>query len=154
MFLPSLTTTRRRLLWYSSDSVTNDWQLCAASFLLPYIMLSFEAVFNSLSVRARKLPITKIMLLVQSASKITKNILLAYPSDQDPNRAPELLTRESKCFLANVCDLEETEVQDCWDSLGEVIWNPDEHLNAMKDDTALQRSFTEAQRPLFREFNF
>jgi hypothetical protein len=42
-------------------------------------------------------------------------------------------------------------VKSCWDLVGKLVWNGEEHLSALKDSALLQQLFEDVNDPLFHK---
>jgi hypothetical protein len=80
--------------------------------------------------------ILKLSCLIQYASRLKNEILLAQPSSHLPNVIPQFLPVSIIKFLASSCILSEQEVEECWKVVKELVWSA-----YILDDKALSAAF-------------
>ena len=81
--------------------------------------------------------IQKICCVIQYASRLKNEILLAQPSSHLPDIVPDFLPVSIIKFLASSCVLSEQEVESCWEVIKELVWSSAPIL----DDKAVSAAF-------------
>ncbi|KIJ90694.1 hypothetical protein K443DRAFT_62243, partial [Laccaria amethystina LaAM-08-1] len=88
--------------------------------------------------------ILKLSCLIQYASRLKNEILLAQPSSHLPNVVPQFLPVSIIKFLASSCILSEREVEECWKVVKELVWSA-----YIPDDKAVSAAFKVSARNLW-----
>ncbi|THU93198.1 hypothetical protein K435DRAFT_904476 [Dendrothele bispora CBS 962.96] len=107
-------------------------------------MVSLVQILRSLSVTSRNVAdilLSQIIAFVVVSMRIKNNILLLYPSNQQPQHTPPTLPRETKIFLGETCRMKLEDVDACWSAVKDVVWAEDKILGGVKSEAALYNTF-------------
>ena len=66
--------------------------------------------------------LSQVLALVYLSMHVKKKILLLYPSIHPPAATPPDLPLETRTFLARSCSLTDRDVEACWDTVQDLVW--------------------------------
>ncbi|THU77374.1 hypothetical protein K435DRAFT_594271, partial [Dendrothele bispora CBS 962.96] len=93
--------------------------------------------------------ISQILAFVLLCSHLKCNILLLYPSRHPINQVPSILPRETRIFLGESCNMDDKDVEACWDAVKDVVWAEDTVFQAIQNDEAVEHTFQKHGRKLY-----
>ena len=82
---------------------------------------------------------------------VKEQILLVFPSMQPPEEMPPRLPSHVCEFLKLTTAMSDDDLVQVWQAMGEMVWNPDHHLESVMDDRAVMDLFDRATHPTFCE---
>ncbi|THV00891.1 hypothetical protein K435DRAFT_656317 [Dendrothele bispora CBS 962.96] len=83
-------------------------------------------------------------------SWLKRNILLIYPSTQQPQHVPPILPREARTFLGSACSMEMEDIEACWNAVKDLAWEGEEILGGVRGTEGLQQTFREHGGLMYR----
>jgi len=98
--------------------------------------------------------LSQVLALVYLSMHVKKKILLLYPSIHPPEATPPDLLLETRTFLARSCSLTDRDVEACWDTVQDLVWQEDEIIGRVKNGSAVDSTFFAHGGVLYREFLF
>jgi hypothetical protein len=98
--------------------------------------------------------LSQIITFILLCSRLKNNILLLYPSKQQPASTPSHLPNETRIFLQRSCSMSDKDVEACYDVLKDVIWQEDKMLGQVKDERAVQETFSNHGGALYCVYTF
>ncbi|KAE9390511.1 hypothetical protein BT96DRAFT_833362 [Gymnopus androsaceus JB14] len=110
-------------------------------------------VLSAASVALSNILLSQIIAFVLLCSCLKNNILLIWPSTQDPMNAPPILPNETNQFLQNVCNMDHSDIEAQWNAVKDDIWHPDEILQGIQNDNSVQQMFKLNGGQHYYEFN-
>ncbi|KAE9397726.1 hypothetical protein BT96DRAFT_786580, partial [Gymnopus androsaceus JB14] len=85
--------------------------------------------------------LSQVLALVYLSMHVKKKILLLYPSIHPPAATPPNLPLETCTFLVRSCSLTERDVEACWDTVQDLVWQEDEIIGQVKNGSAIDSTF-------------
>lgn len=95
--------------------------------------------------------LSQVLVLVYLSVHVKKKILLLYPSTHPPAATPLDLPFKTRNFLARSCSLADRDIEACWDTVKDLVWQEDEIIGRIKTGPAVDSTFSENGGILYRE---